>query len=120
MLTSDDLNFRLARMREAGLHTYLIKPIKRAELLEKISLLLNDAGREQGRRLSVAAPEPEDAAPLRILLAEDAADDRFLVRAYLKKLPYRLELAEDGRVATEKFKALRPDSGADGRADARG
>ena len=35
MLTSDDLNFRLARMREAGLHTYLIKPIKRVELLER-------------------------------------------------------------------------------------
>jgi CheY-like chemotaxis protein len=108
MLTSDDLNFRLARMREAGLQTYLIKPIKRVELLEKISFLLNDARCEHARQ-NVPALEPDATAPLRILLAEDAPDNRFLIQAYLKKLPYRLELAEDGRAAIEKFKALRPD-----------
>jgi signal transduction histidine kinase/DNA-binding response OmpR family regulator len=108
MLTSDDLNFRLARMREAGLHTYLIKPIKRVELLEKISFLLNDARCEHARQTDPAL-EPDATAPLRILLAEDAPDNRFLIQAYLKKLPYRLEPAEDGRAAIEKFKALRPD-----------
>ena len=108
MLTSDDLNFRLARMREAGVHTYLIKPIRRAELLDKINLLLNDA--DGGHtRLAPAAEPDDDAAPLRILLAEDAPDNRFLIQAYLKKLPYRIEIAEDGRVAIEKFKTLRPD-----------
>jgi hypothetical protein len=50
-----------------------------------------------------------DAVPLRILLAEDAPDNRFLIQAYLKKLPYRIEIAENGQVAIEKFKATRPD-----------
>jgi two-component system sensor histidine kinase/response regulator len=110
MLTSDDLNFRLARMREAGLHTYLIKPVKRAELLEKIGLLLSAIG--AGRPLLETAEPPAapaDALPLRILLAEDAPDNRFLIQAYLKKLPYRIEIAENGHVAIEKFKAIRPD-----------
>ncbi len=110
MLTSDDLNFRLARLREVGLHTYLIKPVKRAELLEKIKDLLSDVG--AGQSLSEPpdlSAAPDDTAPLRILLAEDAPDNRFLIQAYLKKFPYQIDIAENGRVAIEKFKAARPD-----------
>ncbi len=110
MLTSDELNFRLARMREAGLHTYLIKPVKRVELLEKIRLLLN--GGDVAKSLpgpADTAAAPVDTRPLRILLAEDAPDNRFLIQAYLKKLPYQIDIAENGRVAIDKFKALRPD-----------
>ncbi len=110
MLTSDDLNFRLTRMREAGLHTYLIKPVKRAELLEKIGLLLSAVDARQPLLETAAPPAaPADAVPLRILLAEDAPDNRFLIQAYLKNLPYRIEIAENGHVAIEKFKAIRPD-----------
>ncbi|MGH7248626.1 MAG: ATP-binding response regulator, partial [Pseudomonadota bacterium] len=41
--------------------------------------------------------------PLRILLADDSADNRMLVKAYLKRTPYRLEMAENGQVAYDKF-----------------
>ncbi|HVB78327.1 MAG TPA: response regulator [Candidatus Binataceae bacterium] len=110
MLTSDDLNFRLARMREAGLQTYLIKPVKRAELIEKIGSLLNGADVIQPPPQPVEpAAAHDDTIALRILLAEDAPDNCFLIQAYLKKLPYRIEIAENGRVAIEKFKTLRPD-----------
>jgi CheY-like chemotaxis protein len=111
MLTSDDLNFRIARMHEAGLHTYLIKPIKRVELLETIGNLLsgrNDAA-EPGPALDAHDSTSADARPLRILLAEDAPDNRFLIQAYFKKLPYQIELAENGRIAIDKFKASPPD-----------
>jgi two-component system, sensor histidine kinase and response regulator len=109
MLTSDDLNFRLARMREAGLHTHLIKPVKRAELFEKIRYLLN-GGHIQARPASTElAVAPEAAVPLRILLAEDSPDNRFLIQAYLKKHPYHIDVAENGRVAIEKFKSAHPD-----------
>ena len=110
MLTSDDLNFSLARMREAGLQAYLIKPVKRAELLEKIGLLLSGIGAEQPLPEPAEPPAaPDDTPPLHILLAEDAPDNRFLIQAYLKKLPYQIDIAENGRVAIEKFKASRPD-----------
>jgi two-component system, sensor histidine kinase and response regulator len=109
MLTSDDLNYTLARMREAGLHTYLIKPVKRAELLDKIGNLLHGIGDRQSLAKPGEPTAPDDATPLRILLAEDALDNRFLIQAYLKKLPYQIDVAENGRVAIEKFKASRPD-----------
>ena len=43
--------------------------------------------------------------PLRILLAEDSPDNRLLIRAYFKNLPYALETAENGSIAVDKFKA---------------
>jgi two-component system, sensor histidine kinase and response regulator len=61
MLTSDDLNLTLGRLREAGLHTYLIKPVKRADLLEKIGYLLNGVGAEQSLpRLDEPEAAPDD------------------------------------------------------------
>jgi CheY-like chemotaxis protein len=47
--------------------------------------------------------------PLKILLADDSADNRMLVEAYLKKTPYSLEMAENGKVAYDKFVAGQPD-----------
>ena len=106
MLTSDDLNVQLARLRERGLGAYLIKPIKRVELLETIGGLLNGVCALSAQSM----PEPPvsvaaDERPLRILLAEDAPDNRLLIKAYFKNLPYELETAEDGLIALGKFKA---------------
>ena len=42
---------------------------------------------------------------MRILLAEDSPDNRLLIRAYFKNLPYALETAENGNIALDKFKA---------------
>ena len=39
----------------------------------------------------------------RILVVDDSEDNRVLVAAYLEDLPCRLEFAEDGRIALEKF-----------------
>lgn len=53
--------------------------------------------------------QPRAAAPsvpagiLRILVADDSEENRFLVAQYLKDLGSRLEFAEDGQSAVEKF-----------------
>ncbi len=58
-----------------------------------------------------AAPPAADTAdsqpprPLSILLAEDSPDNVSLVRAYLKDMPYRIDVAEDGAEAVERFAA---------------
>ena len=41
---------------------------------------------------------------MRILLADDSEDNRFLVRGYLKDSGYNIDEAENGSVAVEKFK----------------
>ena len=47
--------------------------------------------------------------PLRILLADDSPDNRMLIAAYLKKTPYRLETAENGQIAYQKYVAAGAD-----------
>jgi CheY-like chemotaxis protein len=120
MLTTDDLDSKLARLRHLGFESHLLKPVRRSDLLEVIS--------HAARRLKKAAPTPtrgDTAArvpaalspslaapetacavvvrPLRILLAEDSPDNRLLIAAYFKRLPYQVETAENGKIAVEKF-----------------
>ncbi|MGH7779178.1 MAG: ATP-binding protein [Candidatus Binataceae bacterium] len=66
--------------------------------------------------LGAHASEPEPHAPvrsapgatqwraLRILLAEDAEDNRVLIRAYLTKTRHVLDTAENGAAAVEKYR----------------
>jgi CheY-like chemotaxis protein/HPt (histidine-containing phosphotransfer) domain-containing protein len=56
-------------------------------------------------RVPVAAgtgPE-EPLAALHILLVEDSPDNRTIALAFLRDTPYRVEIAENGAVACEKF-----------------
>jgi PAS domain S-box-containing protein len=49
---------------------------------------------------------PEQPLPaLRILLVEDSPDNRTITVAYLRGTPYRVDVAENGAVACEKFAA---------------
>ena len=58
-----------------------------------------------GRRTAVkVGPGTEPPLPaLHILLVEDSPDNRTITLAYLKDTPYRVEIAENGAVACEKF-----------------
>jgi CheY-like chemotaxis protein/HPt (histidine-containing phosphotransfer) domain-containing protein len=66
-----------------------------------------------GARRPVAVPVgtgPEPPLPaLHILLVEDSPDNRTITLAYLQDTPYRVEIAENGAIACEKFKAGRYD-----------
>jgi signal transduction histidine kinase/DNA-binding response OmpR family regulator len=104
MLPSVHRGGDIARARELGVAGYLIKPVKRNDLLEAA---LSALGRAQPAR--EAAPRESEAvlprAPLRILLAEDSPDNRLLVLSFLKNTPHQVEVAEDGEAAVAKFRA---------------
>lgn len=76
---------------------HLIKPIKRAKLLELLDQL------ESGR--GGAAPD-EDRRGLNLLLVDDSTDNQDVVRAYLQNTGYSLDIAENGEAAVEKCKAV--------------
>ena len=40
---------------------------------------------------------------MRILVAEDAPDNRLPIQAYLRREPHQVDIAENGRVAVDKF-----------------
>lgn len=110
MLTSDDLNIQLTRAREVGVDAYLIKPIRRSDLLKAVAAALKKACRSNKTSAPTAVkPLPtaveQDGRPIRVLLAEDSRDNRLLIEAYLKNTPCRLDVAENGEIAVGKFKA---------------
>jgi PAS domain S-box-containing protein len=108
MLSSDDLKPQLTRLKELGLAAYVVKPITRKELFEAIRRVLEEANRH-GRnplpesRTAGAVNGQADAASLRILLAEDSPDNRLLIQAYLQRAAHRVDIAQNGRIAVEKF-----------------
>jgi len=105
MLTSDHLNPKLARLSECGIDALVVKPVRRAELLRVISSAIDKAHAEEKESLNAAhnaAPRPA-SRELNILFAEDSPDNRLLVQAYLKNLPYYLDVAENGQIALDKF-----------------
>jgi signal transduction histidine kinase/CheY-like chemotaxis protein len=106
MFTSDDFPGGPRAAREAGLVNHLIKPIKRAELLNAVESV---AARTQAvawkHASEVGLPRAENLRALRILLAEDSEDNRLAMEEIFRSTPYQLDTAENGRVAVDKFKA---------------
>jgi two-component system sensor histidine kinase/response regulator len=119
MLTADDLNSQLGRLRERGLEEsqrcrYLLKPVRRAEFWVTLAAACAGAADHLAYRNGAVTTAATGYAaarsaavmikkPLKILLAEDSPDNRLLIEAYLKNTPYRLEYAENGEVALNKF-----------------
>jgi PAS domain S-box-containing protein len=113
MLTSDDLGETMKRAREVGIQTYLIKPIRRADLFQALGRALGGAGAmlqhtsdSDGTEIGSALGSDvfDEARALKVLLVDDSHDNLLLVHAYFKKLPYDINDAENGAVAVEKFK----------------
>jgi PAS domain S-box-containing protein len=107
MLTSDRRSNDIIRCKELGIAAYLVKPIKSSELFKAITTAI---GKKKVVHEEVAVSKiaaPEDLQPLNILLVEDSEDNRLLIQSYLKKTPYRLDMAENGEVGVEKFKSVK-------------
>ena len=102
MLSSDDRKGYLGRAKELGISIYLVKPILRRDLKEAIARALVAAKAPK-------ASSPESATPparsLRILVVDDAEDNRLLIKSFLKKLPHRLSFAATGVEGVEAFGA---------------
>ncbi len=91
-----------ARCRQLGVRT-MLKPVRRSELIE--------VWRTGVPLEPVTPPDSVPMAPefdsMRILLADDSDDNRFLIRSYLRNSGCILVEAEDGLAAVQKFKAAK-------------
>lgn len=111
MLASHQWADDIARTYDMGLGGYMIKPIRRSDLLQTISIALD---RKKNPAATQPAPAqvktlPQPSRPLHILLVEDSPDNQFLIRSYLKHTPYHVDVAGDGAVGVDKFKTGRYD-----------
>jgi CheY-like chemotaxis protein len=79
----------------------VLKPLRRSELLECVRFP-ESAGSESP---VVALGEPGEFTGLRILLADDSEDNRFLIRRFLKNSGCVLDECEDGAGLFRKFQS---------------
>jgi two-component system sensor histidine kinase/response regulator len=100
MLTSAGLRGDAARCRELGVQAYLPKPVRRADLLQSIRVLLG-AQTAGGNDLPVLTTYAlrEHRARLRVLLAEDNRVNQTLAVRILQKRGHTVVVAENGRQA---------------------
>lgn len=110
MLTSDNRREDLARAKELGITMYVIKPIKRADLVNIISSITTKKEIKTHTEIqSILENETNidngDLRPLHLLLVEDYVHNRIVIQSYLKKTPYKIDIAENGEIGVEKFKS---------------
>ena len=109
MLSSEDFKPNLSHLREYGLDAFLVKPITRKRLFESIHRVLEDGQRNRAKRPPPGAPiapsnvPPAEFSVSRILVADDSADNRLLIAAYLRSEPYQVDFAQHGREAVAQF-----------------
>ncbi|MHB8383827.1 MAG: hybrid sensor histidine kinase/response regulator [Candidatus Binataceae bacterium] len=115
MVTSDSCGSRIRCAGELGIDQFIQKPIRSSDLYDAITKVLEAKHRSPHTipRLAVPSSDPQSVSSsnqaLSILLADDSVDNRLIIKAFLSKEPYRLDLVQDGQAAVRRF--------ADGRYD---
>jgi signal transduction histidine kinase/CheY-like chemotaxis protein len=102
MLTSAGLRGDAARCRELGIQAYLPKPVRGADLLQSVRMLL---GRQTGASVNLPLLTThalrEQRTRLRVLVAEDNLVNQNLAVRLLQKRGHTVEVAENGQQAIE-------------------
>jgi PAS domain S-box-containing protein len=104
MLSSAGQRGDVARCLELGISAYLVKPIRRSELLEAILLVLGRPPAGQDRSQLITRHTLREARrKLRILVAEDNAVNRELVTRRLQKHGHTAIAVTNGLEAVERW-----------------
>ena len=98
--SSDNQSGDLARARSYGAAAYLLKPIRRSELLSAVVDAISTESKPPSPASSAAATR---GIAIKILVAEDSEDNRFLVEAYLAGQAFELTFASNGLEAVDLF-----------------
>jgi CheY-like chemotaxis protein len=96
MLTSGGQAGEVARCRELGIGSYLMKPIKQTELLRAIGSALHLIRRGEPKPVVAV---PRDTRSLRVLLAEDNLVNQRLAVRLLEKAGHTATVADNGKQA---------------------
>ena len=107
MLTSAEQHGDISRCEKLGISAYLIKPIRRSELLASIVQALRGSDKQQvsdSRVLAIRSGSKTGGRRLQVLLAEDNVVNQRLTIHLLEKEGHQVQLAQNGKEALAKFR----------------
>jgi two-component system sensor histidine kinase/response regulator len=104
MLTSGGQRGDARRCEELGVAAHLLKPVRQAELRNALIRVLSEQG-GSAATLSIVGKAPSaariEAAPMRVLLAEDNAVNQLLAVRLLEKRGHSVKVTGNGREALD-------------------
>ena len=109
MFSSVDIRDDLVKMRELGISDYLIKPVLRNELVQKIKTIIHA---EMRAARTTGGPGISDRSDTRkkILIAEDTPINMYMLVEMIRKFgDYTILQAQDGQEAVSLFELEHPD-----------
>ena len=117
MLSSVDQSVQGSRVRELGFAGTLLKPIRTDTLYQLINdTLREDTSSHYGSDSLHAAPSSLNDAQKnsmfvgkKILVVEDNVVNQLVITGMLDQYGFELEIADNGQLGVDAFKALRPD-----------
>lgn len=98
LIVPDVRSSMIAACYSLGLQGYVTKPLTTRKLEQILSSHIH---RHDERHASDNVPRAEHAST--ILMAEDSVDNQRLIRLYLEKTGYALDITENGRLAYEMY-----------------
>ncbi|MCB9800492.1 MAG: response regulator [Candidatus Omnitrophica bacterium] len=110
MITSDRRAGDVARAKELGIETCLVKPVQQASLREAIMQAMRSVTMpEQEKEPAESVPQGKRIPQKSILVVEDNPDNQFLVKSFLKEGNYEIDTADNGAQGVEKVKEKKYD-----------
>jgi len=113
MAFSSSMTRRIKVYKESGFDGFLPKPIQRPKMVAMLKRLIGEAAegaeaeesKDKELVLTQHALAEEVKHSVRILLAEDNPMNQRLAQVMLAKAGYQMEIADNGRIAVEKYTA---------------
>jgi two-component system, sensor histidine kinase and response regulator len=111
MLTSGGQCGDAARCRNLGIAAYLMKPVRKSELLSAVVAVLGEGIKDSGPRLITRHDLPTLPRKLNLLIVEDNPVNQVVIQRMLEKMAHATEIAANGKIAvalatTGKFDAV--------------
>lgn len=104
MLTSDFGPGDISKSKELGIRQYLVKPVKRMELMHILKTVFFCSEIEEHTNGEIHHEPLPRFHSSRLLLVEDSPYNQTVVEAFLMKFPVEIDIAENGQQALEEFK----------------